>query len=749
MAEPGSSPAGARPPGPEVRPVPCANCATPVDPLRAARVAIFHERFRYFCSPECRASYRADSAMTPLPLPRRRKTPATPLAAPDPAELRATELRHERALEIARLERDAFDAVDRPRSSEAPAGPSSEDTDVATLLLALAMVGGGLSVALVLLGGTSTALAARLVVVLVAAGALVAEYVMGDRDAAELHPGALLPGPVLSTLAALVARLAGHPRAASAITLAGVTVASAAAGVWLVGRARRLLVAERERLDQALDAPARRVVGEEIAVTTATDLRPGEEIVLEPGDVAAADVTLSAGSAEVTPWLDADVTRTVTEGDPLVAGARVVSGRLRAVVTWSGRDRAWTRLTRDERRRADLHAPMARAGRLIAVRGAPIAALGTALAGLAAGWDGLGIALGACAAQSALAQAGLAEIGALHVVRTVLEALKRGVAFRTAAALDRAGRASAAVFCARGTLLLGEPEVTNIEALGASTSDGVLALAAGAEGGVLNPVASAVQRAARARGVRPDAVRSPTLHAGLGVTAVSGNGEPAVVGSRALMLRERVSVALAEGRITELEALGRTVLLVALGGRLLGLVALQDGLRPGARAAVQHLLDVEVEPVLLSGDTRETCEALARSLDVDHVRPEVLPSERGEVIRRLSDAGAVVAVIGRTPADDAALAAAEVSVALACAGSGTAEWNVQLASDDVRDAAHAVRIARLGRAEGRLGIWFAAAPALLGVIVVAFGAAPPIVAPLLSTAGAAVALLRLRSLDET
>ena len=88
-------------------------------------------------------------------------------------------------------------------------------------------------------------------------------------------------------------------------------------------------------------------------------------------------------------------------------------------------------------------------------------------------------------------------------------------------------------------------------------------------------------------------------------------------------------------------------------------VGLQDGLRPGARAAVQHLLDVGIEPVLLSGDTRETCEALGRAVDIDHIRPEVLPVDRGDEIRRLADGGAVVAVLGRSPNDDATLSAVE------------------------------------------------------------------------------------------
>jgi Cu+-exporting ATPase len=226
---------------------------------------------------------------------------------------------------------------------------------------------------------------------------------------------------------------------------------------------------------------------------------------------------------------------------------------------------------------------------------------------------------------------------------------------------------------------------------------------------------------------------------------VAASGQTLVVGSRGLMLRERISVALAESRITDLEAMGRTVLLVALGGRLAGLVGLQDGLRPGARAAVQHLLDVGIEPVLLSGDTRETCEALGRAVDIDHIRPEVLPADRGDEIRRLSDGGAVVAVLGRSPNDDPALSAAEVSVALDSAGSSAAEWSVQLASDDVRDGAFALRLAHGCRRDARTGLLWAAGPSLGGAVLMTISLAPVTAPVLLSLAGAMLAASRLRT----
>jgi len=159
---------------------------------------------------------------------------------------------------------------------------------------------------------------------------------------------------------------------------------------------------------------------------------------------------------------------------------------------------------------------------------------------------------------------------------------------------------------------------------------------------------------------------------------------------------------------------------------------------------VQHLLDVGVEPVLLSGDARETCEAIGRALDIDHLRPEIPPAERGDEIRRLADGGAVVAVVGRTPTDDSALAAADVSIALAAAGSSTAEWSVQLASDDVRDAAFAVRLAHDARREARLGMLLTLAPALVGTALAALGLVPAPVVPLLAVAGTFAAVIHAR-----
>lgn len=478
------------------------------------------------------------------------------------------------------------------------------------------------------------------------------------------------------------------------------------------------------------------------------DVRPGEEVLVEPGEIVPVDLTVTGGDVEVLPWIGATTPIRRRRGAAVIAGATVVRGRLTGACTWAGGDRAIARVLLDARRRADALAPVAQASRVLVERWSLAAAAIGALSAFVAGRTPVEIAMTAVAVFAGLATAVTAAIASVHVGRGVLLGLRRGIIYKSADAWDRAGRVAVAVFCARGTLLLGEPELAEIEALGDKVSpNDVLALAAGAERTEEHPVATAIVRAAKNRGVRPDGVRNPNHFPGLGVTAVTSAGEELCVGSRALLLEQRVSIASAESRIAELEALGRTVVLVAVGSRLVGLLGLQDGLRSGARAAIQHLLDAQIEPVLMSGDARETCEAIGRSLDIDHVRPEVLPADRGTEVRRLIEAGMSVAVLGHAGADDAALAVADVSIALGAAGSVPGDFSVVLASDDVRDAALSLALAHRMRLEARVGLALSVAPALVGAAVITVGLLPPAYAPIASLLGGIMAVVHARALD--
>ncbi|MCA9645262.1 MAG: hypothetical protein KC492_31440, partial [Myxococcales bacterium] len=356
---------------------PCDRCGKPVDPLRAPRVAIFHERFHYFCSAECREGFDPENAGAELPAPRRmgalRQEDVIATLAQTPDDLGLRQKTAEALSEIveAGLEGGLSDPDDLGPVAD-PRGTGVEvvePTDLPTLMVLMAGLAGLLSLLLSLAGDFRALVFIRAIVLVVGNAALVARYFAGARDATEPHPVALMGAPLVAALVTLVTSLSSGPN--EIVNVAGAALVASAAGIWLVQRARRPIEAEREHIQTSLAAATRRVVGQELSPATANELHPGEEILIEAGETVPADVSIIAGEAQVEPWLGAGHREARGEGESLVAGAKVVQGRVRAIVAWSGLDRAWVRLTNDPRRRAELIAPSARAGRLLAERGGP------------------------------------------------------------------------------------------------------------------------------------------------------------------------------------------------------------------------------------------------------------------------------------------------------------------------------------------------------------------------------------------
>ncbi len=739
--------------GPLVAPVACLGCSKLVDPLRAGHVAYFHNRFFYFCGWTCREDFltrqpggpEPPPSIEPLRKPARRSSTPPPLAPAVGGTIRSGE--SSGAAQTA--PHDAQEAIPE-FATEAASGaeePVSPRSDWATLLLLSATVSGVLAVALALVGSSSLVLTLRLALGCVGTALLVSRVAIRRSEPIEPHPSYMLVAAAAAACTAIWARVAHDACADEAAMLTALIVVACGVASQLVDHARAQTLSTLTHIRDLLEAPARKVVATGYAITSSASLRPGEEIVVDASETVPADAMISAGEAMVLPWVDATAATHKGPGDALVAGARLVTGRVRATVAWTGLDRAWLRTSADPARAAHIVAPVVRAARIAVEKGGFAAGALAALAAFVNNARAPMVILSAIAAHIAVASIATAAIPALHVLRGVLDALSRGISYQSGQAWDRAAQATVAVFCARGTLLLGEPQVAEIVELGAVSADQLLSLATGAEVAASGPIALAVHRAARLRKIRADAVRSPTVVPGLGVTAVTSSGQPLCVGSRALMLREHISIASVEDRLAELEAHGRTVLLVAVGAKLIGMVALQDGLRPGARASIQYLLDARIEPVLLSGDARETCEAIARSLDIDHVRPEVLPSERSNEIERIEESGALVAVVGRAVADESALAAADVSVALDAAGSTLGEWTVALAGDDVRDAARALVWARRMRNHARTALVLSLGPGVAAALAIAFGLLPVAYAPLTALLGAAAAHLHAKAVQ--
>ena len=333
-------------------------------------------------------------------------------------------------------------------------------------------------------------------------------------------------------------------------------------------------------------------------------------------------------------------------------------------------------------------------------------------------------------------------------VEALVEAARRGIVFRDAASVEEAARVGTVALCFRGTVTVGRPELTEVVSLGSRGEREVLGLAAAAEEAAReDPLAGAIVRGAMSRGLRLEGVRRPVVLPGHGVTAMSASGEAVVVGHRRLLLAEGVSVAPAEDVLLGIEGAGRTAVLVAIDGRVEGVLGIDDPVRPEARSAVQALIDAGFEVALIAGTGRATVEAIGAMLDVSNLRPEVSPEERAGVVRALSEVGGGAAVVGRPRWDGAALAAADVGIQLEAAGGVGGETAIALASDDLRDAAAALTEARRAKERATAVLAMGVAGTVAGVFVAA--ALPSwgvlaVVAATVATLGGEALVLRAR-----
>jgi len=269
-----------------------------------------------------------------------------------------------------------------------------------------------------------------------------------------------------------------------------------------------------------------------------------------------------------------------------------------------------------------------------------------------------------------------------------------GVLVRNAAALELLHKASVMVFDKTGTLTTGRPAVTDVVAGSGVAPDEILALAAAAEQGSEHPLGEAIVSHAKSQGLAMPVVSGFGAVPGQGVEARAADGV-ILAGSARLMSARGIDVSALAGKAAEFAAAGKSTVFVAFSGRVQGLVAVADTLKPEASRVVAALRALGLEVVMLTGDNRITAEAIARQAGVESVLAEVLPDRKAEEIKRLQANGRAVAMVGDGINDAPALAQASVGIAM---GSGTdvaiEAADVTLMRSDLGGVATAVLLSR-------------------------------------------------------
>jgi Cu+-exporting ATPase len=303
-----------------------------------------------------------------------------------------------------------------------------------------------------------------------------------------------------------------------------------------------------------------------------------------------------------------------------------------------------------------------------------------------------------------------------------------GILIRGADVLERAEKLSAVVFDKTGTLTRGEPNVTDIVALGAATEEEILRLAAAVEAGSEHPLGEAIVRAAQHRELVLPQVEGFDSIPGHGIRG-RVEGRQVLMGNRRLFTREGIATAAAEAAMTRLEAEGKTAMLVGMNGALSGIIAVADTLKPEAREAVSALMQEGIEVILLTGDNQRTAHAIAKELGIETVIAEVLPGDKARIIQELQQHGKAVAMVGDGVNDAPALAVADIGIAIG-SGSDVAKetGGIVLIKDDVRDVVASIRLSRATMRKIKQNLFWAFIYNSIGIPVAALGFLNPIIA---------------------
>ncbi|CDO32617.1 heavy metal translocating P-type ATPase [Mycolicibacterium porcinum] len=429
-------------------------------------------------------------------------------------------------------------------------------------------------------------------------------------------------------------------------------------------------------------------------------LSVGDEFVVRPGEKIATDGEVVDGSSAVDASMltGESVPVEVAPGDQVVGATVNVGGRLVVRAKRIGSD---TQLAQMARLVEDAQSGKAQAQRLADKVSAVFVPVVIALAvGTLGFWMGTGgsVAAAFTAAVAVLIIAcpcalGLATPTALLVGTG--RGAQLGILIKGPEVLESTRRVDTVVLDKTGTVTTGAMTLLDVITTAGEDPAEVLRLAGAVEDGSEHPIAKAIAKGAREKVGELPAVQDFANVAGLGVQGVV-DGHALVVGRRRLLAdwSQQLSGDL-DTAMREAQALGRTAIAVGWDGQARAVLVVADAVKPTSKEAIDQLRALGLDPIMLTGDNEAAAHAIAEQVGVQEVYADVLPQDKVDVIKRLQDEGRVVAMVGDGVNDAAALAQADLGLAM---GTGTdvaiEASDLTLVRGDLRAAADAIRLSR-------------------------------------------------------
>ncbi len=490
--------------------------------------------------------------------------------------------------------------------------------------------------------------------------------------------------------------------------------------------------------------------GKEMTIPSA-EIVKGDVIVLRPGDKVPVDGEIIEGQTSIDESLVTGESMPVQKekGSKVVGGSVNQTGTVKFTAQQVGSDTVLAQIIKLVETAQNSKAP----GQRIADKAAAVLVIVAVGSGIATfiGWYVFGGADVFMALMFAISAVVIACPDALGLATPTAVAVgtgigaKHNILIKNAATLENTSRLTAVVLDKTGTLTEGRPKVTDVIALGDFSESDVLSYEAGVESGSNHPLAKAIVEETKQRKIDAAVIENFESIAGHGLKATI-KGKTVLVGTEKLMRDHKIDTASAQESMQKLA--GKTFSLLAVDGKLKGIVAAADTPRASAKKAIDGLKALGIEPIMMTGDHQKVAEVVAKELGIDRFFAQVLPEHKAENVKKLQQEGKFVGMVGDGINDAPALAQADIGIAI---GAGTdvaiETGDIVLMKSDPADILNAIKLSKATVRKMKQNLFWAAIynvlaiPVAAGVFYPSFGISlrPEIAALLMSVSSIIVA----------
>jgi len=497
-------------------------------------------------------------------------------------------------------------------------------------------------------------------------------------------------------------------------------------GHWMEMKSRRGTTDALQALFNLVPPQARVMKGgKEIQIPT-SKVKLGDILVLKPGDKVPVDGEITEGETAIDESLVTGESLPVAKkkGDQVIGGSINQSGSVRFKATKVGKDTALAQIVKLVEIAQNSKAP----GQKIADRFAQylvIVAVGGGLITFGVWFLFLGQPL-LFALTFAISTVVIACPDALGLATPTAVAVgtglgaKHNILIKDATTLEQVSKIQAVVLDKTGTLTEGKPKITDVVVVSGFTEEELLGLDAATETKSNHPLSLAVIEEAKKRKIKiPTDISKFKNLAGHGVEA-NVDGKQVLVGTVKLMKDRNVDIKPLLKEIERLLAEGKTIMVLAINGKVAGVAAAADPVKKNAKLSIERMQESGLEIAMITGDNKKTAEAIGKQLGIKRIFAEVLPEDKAKYVKKLQDEGKFTAMVGDGVNDAPALAQADIGIAI---GAGTdvaiETAKVVLMKSDPADVLRAIRLSRATVTKMKQNLFWASIYNLLAIPIAA------------------------------